>query len=413
MPTLLTHIHQLLTVAPAGVRRLAGAAMCKIGILENAWLLTEGANITALGPMAICPTPASKTEVVNCSGRIVLPGYVDSHTHLVFAHTREGEWVARLQGKSYAEIAAAGGGILNSAARVAQASEEELLLSAITRAEQVLCTGTTTLEIKSGYGLTVEAELKLLRVANALRQHVPQTIQTTVLALHALPTEYKEKREVYVNRMCEELIPAAAEQGLAQYVDVFCEQGFFTVAEMLQVLEAGRRYGLQGRVHVNQLHQIGGLAAAVQAGARSVDHLEHLSDDEILLLTQSDTVPTVLPGCSFFMHAPYSPLRQMIDAGLAPALATDYNPGTCPSGNMGLVLSLVCTQMGALPSEAIAAATLNGAAALGLSATHGSLAPGKRADLLVTEPLASYEAIPYHFGRNVLERVMVGGAWVV
>jgi imidazolonepropionase len=412
MTTLFTHIRQLLTVNGAGKPLLRGTQMAEIGVIENAWLSVAGGRITGLGPMASCPPPAGFDSIENCTGRIVLPGFVDSHTHIVFAHTREHELTARIQGKTYEQIAAEGGGILNSARKLQTASEEELLQGAIARCNEVLRTGTTTVEVKTGYGLSVEAELKMLRVIGALRQHTPLTIQATVLALHALPVEYRTKREHYVRMMTDELVPAAAQLGIAQYVDAFCETGFFTPGETEAVLLAGERYGLRGRVHANELHRSGGVQVAVKCKAMSADHLECMDTEEIDLLLNSAVVPTVLPGTAFYLGIPYAPARRMIDAGLGIALASDYNPGTCPSGNMPFVLSLACLHQKLLPAETIAAATYNGAAALGLAHDRGSLEVGKRADLLLTQPLNGYAAIPYFFSRNVIDKVMIGGAWV-
>lgn len=412
MTTLFTHIHQLLTLNQHGTGLLRGPQMADLGVLQNAWLSVHDGRISGLGTMDTCPPTQGFNHVENCTGRILLPGFVDSHTHIVFAHTREHEMEARIQGKTYEQIAAEGGGILNSARKLQTASEEELLQGAIARCRQILRTGTTTVEVKTGYGLSVEAELKMLRVIGQLRKHVPLTIHATVLALHALPVEYRDKRAQYVRMMTDELIPAAAQTGIAQYVDAFCETGFFTPAETEAVLLAGEKHGLKGRVHANELHRSGGVQVAVKHHAASADHLECIDTEEIELLRNSTVVPTILPGTAFYLGIPYAPARRMIDAGLGIALASDYNPGTCPSGNMPFVLSLACLHQRLLPAEAIAAATRNSAAALHLSHDRGSLQVGHRADLLITEPLATYAAIPYFFGRNVIAKVMVGGAWV-
>jgi imidazolonepropionase len=384
-------------------------------LVEDAFLYCEGGRIAAFGPMHEMPPDlaAQATERVDCTGRVVLPGYVDSHTHLVFAATREAEYVQRLQGATYEQIAAAGGGILNSARRTAAATENELLAGARQRLWEVIRLGTTAIEIKSGYGLSFDGELKLLRVAQQLKAESPIPVRVTYLAAHALPMEYRERRQDYIRLICHEWIPAVAAEKLADYVDVFCEHGFFTPDETVEILAAGATHGLAGRVHANELAYSGGVQAAVRAGACSADHLECVGPEELRALAGSAVVPTLLPGTAFFLGIAYAPARMMIDAGLGIALASDYNPGTCPTGNMNLVVATACAQMKMLPAEALCAATLNAAHALQWGSDMGSIAVGKVANFLVTNPLSSYTCIPYHFGHSTVQQVWVGGKRLV
>ncbi len=410
---ILTNIKQLLQLRPAGQQWVAGAEMAKLPILENAWLRIEGDRIADFGPMAaLRDTPGSPLRTIDCSGRLVLPAWCDSHTHLVYAGDRTHEWVARVSGKTYAEIAAAGGGILNSAKLLNETSAEELYQQSKARLETVIELGTGAIEIKSGYGLTVEGELKMLRVIRRLAEAFPVTVRATFLGAHALPTAYKHDKPGYLRLLTGELMPKIAAEKLADYVDVFCEQGYFSVADTEAIMTAGKRYGLVPKIHVNQFNVLGGVGAAVRHGALSVDHLEELADADIAALTGSDTMPVALPGCSHFLGIPYTPARKLIDAGLPLAIATDYNPGSSPSGNMSGIVSLACTQMGLLPEEAINAATLNGAYAMGLSDELGSITVGKRANLIVTRPLAGYGAVPYGFGMPVVGAVILGGKFV-
>lgn len=416
MNTLFVRISQLVCVSQnPSVLWKKGAEMQSAEAIDNAYLWVVGGHIAALGPMAELPKTITEQphQLVDCTHRVILPGYVDSHTHLVFAATREGEYVQRLQGSTYEDIAAAGGGILNSARRTAVAAEETLLAEARERLWEVIRLGTTAIEIKSGYGLTLEAELKLMRVIRQLKQESPIPIRATLLAAHALPAEYKTRREDFIKMVCQELIPHVAGEGLTDYVDVFCERGFFTPAETVQVLATGKQYGLAGRVHANELDFSGGVQAAVEAGALSADHLECVGDAEIEALLGSDVVPTLLPGTAFFLNIPYAPGRRMIDAGLGIALASDYNPGTCPSGNMNFVIAAACAQMKLLPAEAITAATLNAAYSLQWASRMGSLAVGKEANFIVTQRIGNYARIPYHFGHSVVDQVWVGGKQLV
>ena len=351
----------------------------------------------------------SDLEVIDATDKLVLPSWCDSHTHLVFAGSREGEFVDRINGLSYEEIASRGGGILNSAQKLQDTSEEELIEQAQVRLDEIASMGTGAVEIKSGYGLSVEAELKILRVVKKLRESSDLTIKSTFLGAHAIPTEFKDNRGGYLDLIVEEMLPVIKDEGLADYVDVFCETNYFTVAEMERVLKAGIAHGLKPKVHVNQFTSIGGIEAAVKHNALSVDHLEVMEDRDIEALIGSETMPTLLPSCSFFLSIPFGPARTLIDKGLAVALATDYNPGSTPSGNIPFVLSLACIKMKMTPEEAINAVTLNSAYAMDWSETHGSITKGKVANVFITREISSYAFIPYSFGSNSVETVILNG----
>ncbi len=406
---LLTNIRALHCISSSGEERKAGPDMKDTAIRNNAWVLVEGDKIIGLGEMDSCPAIESDTREIDCAGSLVLPGFVDSHTHLVFARSREEEYVDRIRGLSYEEIARRGGGILNSARRLREMSEDELLEGAIERAWEILYLGTTTVEIKSGYGLTTEDEMKMLRVANNLRNYCPLNIKTTFLGAHAIPTEYKGNRQGYIDLIIQEMLPIVASEGLADFVDVFCDEGFFTVEETAEILKAAQGYGLIPKIHANEMANSGGVQVGIAHGALSVDHLECTGPAEIEALINSQTIPTVLPGCSFFLGIDYAPARQMIDAGLPLCIATDYNPGSSPAGNMQFMQSLACTIMRLLPEEALVATTLNGAAALGISQQVGSIEVGKRADLLITEPMESLDRLPYYHTRDQIKTVIVAG----
>lgn len=415
---LITNAKALVGAIPKGIDVLAGQAMADLPLIADGWLLAEEGRITALGPMSAFPHDLDRTGLteIDATGRFVLPGWCDSHTHVVFAAPREEEFVDKIKGLSYQEIAARGGGILNSAKKLRAMDEDTLFAQALARLEGMMRQGTVAVEIKSGYGLSLEGELKMLRVIRRLSQALPLQVRATLLAAHALPPEHKDDRAAYIRLIREELIPAVSAEGLADFVDVFCETNYFSVEEMRQVLEAGLAHGLRGKVHVNQFTSIGGIAAAVERDALSVDHLEVMepADIDALVLAWSErqgegTIPTLLPSCSFFLRIPYAPARALIDRGLPVALASDFNPGSTPSGNLNLVLSLACIQLRMLPEEAIAALTLNGAAAMGLQHQLGSLAPGKRASLIITAPVPSLAYLPYAFGTDHIDTVLIDG----
>lgn len=382
--------------------------MAALPSLHDAYVLIENERIAAFGPMSECPERAD--EVLDASGRLVLPSWCDSHTHLVFAATREEEFVDRIRGLSYEQIAERGGGILNSARRLQATSEDRLFEQAWERLQEVIGYGTGAIEIKSGYGLTLDSELKMLRVVRRLKEQSPIPIRATFLGAHAVPQEYKARRNEYIDLVINEMLPQVAGEGLADYCDVFCDRGFFTVEETDRILQAGWQYGLKPKIHANELGITGGVQVGVKNRAVSVDHLEHCGEAEIQSLLSSDTLPTLLPSCAFFLGIPYGPARRMIDAGLPVVLATDYNPGSSPSGKMSFVVSLACIKMKMLPEEAITAATLNGACAMELEQDHGSIAVGKVANLIVTKPMNSVAQLAYSFGSDPIDTVILSGA---
>lgn len=385
-----------------------GAEMSEIPRLEKGWMLVKEGRIIDLGS-GKPPGCERYDKAIDLQGQLVLPTFVDSHTHLVYAANREDEFAMRLAGKSYAEIAAAGGGILNSAKKIAAASEEELLHGARHRLNDLIRMGTGALEIKSGYGLNTEAELKMLRVAKTLEAESGVLIKRSFLGAHAVPEEYKGRTEDYVQLVIEEMLPAVAEADLAHYVDVFCEEGYFNLNQTLSIIEAADAYGLGAKVHVNQFNSLGAVHALVDRGALSLDHLEVLPDAEADYLADSQTIATALPGCSLFLDLPYTPGRRIIDKNGILALATDFNPGSAPSGNMALMMSLACSQMKLRTEEALVAATLNGAAALELSSELGSLERGKLANFITLPPGFSLASIAYHFGHNLISGVYLNG----
>ncbi len=395
----------------ATLRWQAGAAMKTIQSLEHAWILCDHGQIQQIGKMDTCPTLS--IEILDAKGGDILPSWVDSHTHLVFARTREEEFRYRLEGLTYQEIAQRGGGILNSADRLRETSEENLLSDARKRLAEVVHKGTGAIEIKSGYGLTLDSELKMLRVIRRLKEESKIPIKSTLLAAHALPREFKDDRAGYIRLIIDEILPRVADEDLADYIDTFCEKAFFQPDEMAQLLEAGATYGLRGKVHTNQFYSFGGIQRAIECHALSVDHLEIVTDEDIVDLLASSVMPVLLPSAPFFLQDHYPPARKMIDRGLGVALASDYNPGTSPSGNMPLVVALACTQLKMLPEEAIHAATINGACALEIENELGSVAPGKRANLILTTPIPSLAYLPYAFGSDWIEKVLIDGKEII
>lgn len=409
MRILIENIKQLLQTeeGPERRSRIYGKDMASLPAIDNAWLLIEDGVIHSFGWMSNRPEAISSDEVIDAGGRLVLPSWCDSHTHLVFAAPRDQEFVDRIKGLSYEDIAKRGGGILNSAKKLNETEEEFLFEQSLERLHEVIAMGTGAIEIKSGYGLCLEGELKMLRVIRRLKEQSPIPIKASFLAAHAFPPEYKENHEGYIRSIIDDMLPRVAGEGLADYMDAFCEQGFFSVEETARLLEAGLKYGLKPKIHANQLHRSGGVQVGVKYNAISVDHLESMGEEEIETLKGSNTIPTLLPGAAFFLRMHYQPARLLIDAGLPVALASDYNPGSCPSGNMNFLLSLACTQLRMTPEEAINAQTLNGAAAMELEHEMGTIAVGKKAKLIITKPVPSVAYLPYSFGENWIERVIV------
>jgi len=411
MKTLFINIKELLQVREQHIDKVAGADMSVLPKIENAFLLVEDNIILDFGPMEDCPS-IPEAELIDAEGRIVLPTWVDSHTHIVYAGNRIQEFVDRINGLSYEEIANRGGGILNSTKKLNETSEDEIYEQSKARLEEIMQQGTGAVEIKSGYGLTAEGELKMLRVIKRLKENYPIAIKATFLGAHAFPIEYKENHEGYIDLIINEMLPKIANENLADYIDVFLETGYFSVSETIKIMEAGKKYGLPAKIHVNQFTAIDGIKACVENEALSVDHLELVTDEDLKTLHNSKTMPVALPSCSYFISIPYTPARKIIDAGLPLALATDYNPGTTPSGNMNFVVATACIKMKMTPEEAINAATINGAYAMGVSATHGSITKGKRANIILTKPIMNFYELPYAFGTNLIERVMIEGQFI-
>ena len=414
MTTLITNISQLINNREA-TTLLRGAALACLPSIENAFLLIEDGIIAGYGPMyeLELKVPQLPKHIVDAQGQFVLPAWCDSHTHIVFAKTREEEFIDKLKGMSYADIAAKGGGILNSASKLNETSEDELFNSAWKRLEEVSRLGTGAIEIKSGYGLTVEGELKMLRVIKKLKERSGVSIKATFLGAHTYPVAYKDDHQGYVDLIINEMLPVIAAEKLADYIDVFCETGFFSPEEMETICKAGMSYGLKPKLHVNQLNSIGGIESAIKLNALSVDHLEIMTDDDVKLLSQGDSpIGTLLPTAAFFLRMQYQPARQLIDAGCAIALASDYNPGSSPSGNMNFVIALACIQMKMLPEEAINAATINGAFAMEFEKELGSITIGKKANLIFTKSIPSIAYLPYSFGTNLIDKVMINGEFV-
>lgn len=397
----------MLQIRGHDVAKVSGASMAVLPSIKHAWLLIEGDSIKDFGPMDTCPD--LDAEIIDATGRTVLPTWCDSHTHIVYAGNRVQEFVDRINGLSYEEIANRGGGILNSAQKLNETPEDDLYEQSHGRLEEVMKLGTGAVEIKSGYGLTVEGECKMLRVIKRLRDNYPIAIKATFLGAHAFPAAFKEDHKGYIDLIVDEMLPVIAREKLADYIDAFCETGYFSVDETARIIEAGKKYGLKAKIHVNQFNAIGGIATCVAHGAVSVDHLEVVNPEDIESLKNSDTMPVALPSCSYFLSIPYTPARALMDAGLPLALATDFNPGSTPSGNMNFVVATACIKMKMTPEEAINAATINGAYAMGLQATHGSITKGKKANLIITKPIDSFYQLPYAFGSNLIESVLIDG----
>lgn len=408
MKVLIINIKELIQVRDIGILKVSGGKMNELPTIKNAYLLIEDDLIADYGEMKNCPS-INIDSTIDSKGKMVLPTWCDSHTHIVYAGNREQEFVDRINGMTYEEIANRGGGILNSATKLKETSEEELYNQSKNRLEQVMKMGTGAVEIKSGYGLTVEGELKMLRVIQKLKSNYPIEIKATFLGAHAFPKEYKENHQGYIDSIINEMLPAISNEKLADFIDVFCESGYFSVSETEQIMEAGNKFGLKSKIHVNQFNAIGGVNAAVKNNALSVDHLEIMNNDDIEILKNTDTMPVALPTCSYFLGIPYAPARKMIEAGLSLALASDFNPGSSPSGNMNFVVATACIKMKMTPEEAINAATINGAYAMDISKTHGSITIGKKANIIITKPLNSIYELPYAFGSNLIDTVIIEG----
>ncbi|MFN2261807.1 MAG: imidazolonepropionase [Psychroflexus sp.] len=408
MTSLFFNIKHLLQVRTETPAILKGETMKDLPKIDDAWLLIEHDKIADYGEMSTCPESGFE-EKHDLSGQILLPTWVDSHTHLVYAGNREGEFADRIKGLSYQEIAEKGGGILNSAKTLQNTSEDQLLQETETRLKEIMSLGTGAVEIKSGYGLTKDAELKMLKVISKLKDKYKLPIKSTFLAAHALPKEFKDKKSEYIDMVIDEILPEVANQNLADYIDVFCEKGYFDLEDTEKIIEAGKKYGLKAKIHVNQFNAFGGIKVATDHQALSVDHLEELSVNDIVELKKSETIPVALPSCSFFLTIPYTPGRQIIDNGLPLALATDYNPGSSPNGNMNFVVSLACIKMNLTPEEAINAATINAAYAMEVENEVGSITKGKLANFIITEKIPSYHYLPYSFGNNSINQVWISG----
>ncbi|MDR7372251.1 imidazolonepropionase [Flavobacterium aquidurense] len=408
MITLITNIKELLQVRETSLSKVSGAEMAILPTIKNAFLILKDNLIEDFGAMENLPEIKADT-IIDATGRIILPSWCDSHTHIVYAGNREQEFVDRINGFTYEEIANRGGGILNSAKKLNETSEEDIYEQSKFRLEEVMHLGTGAVEIKSGYGLTIEGELKMLRVIKKLAENYPISIKATFLGAHAFPFHYKENKAGYIDEIITKMLPEIAKNKLADYIDIFCETGYFSTEETEKIMEAGIEFGLKPKIHVNQFNSIGGIQSGIKFKALSVDHLEIMNPEDIEALKDTETMPVALPSCSYFLSIPYTPAREMIKAGLPLALATDFNPGSTPSGNMNFVVATACIKMKMTPEEAINAATINGAYAMGLSETHGSITKGKKANLILTKPISSYYQIPYAFGSNLIESVFLEG----
>ena len=407
MTQLFINIKELIQVRDLEFLKISGTAMKVLPTLKNAFLLVEDNTIIDYGLMQNAPN--SIDNIIDCNGKMILPTWVDSHTHIVFAGNREQEFVDRIKGLTYEEIANKGGGILNSAKKTQETSFEDLYQQSAKRLEEVMTLGTGAIEIKSGYGLTVDSEIKMLSVIKKLKENYSIPIKSTFLGAHALPTEFKNNKQGYIDLIIQEMLPKITKENLVDFIDIFCEKGYFTFEDTEQILEAAKKYGLRSKIHVNQFNSIGGIKIATKHNALSVDHLEILNDDDLDYLINSETMPVALPSCSFFLGIPYTPARKIIDNGLPLALASDYNPGSTPSGNMNFVVAAACIKMKLTPEEAINAATINGAYALNISNKVGSITRGKLANFIITKEIPSYGFIPYSFGSNLIDSVFING----
>jgi len=410
MKILIKNIKTIVQTNSAATGKISGSEMAKLPCIDNGWISTEGNIITGLGETKEgLHTESQFDHIINAAGQFAFPCWCDSHTHIIYEGSREDEFVDRIKGLTYEEIAKNGGGILNSAEKLNKASEDELFESARARIHEMAMNGTGAVEIKSGYGLSFEGEIKMLKVIQRLKHHTDMTIKATFLGAHAIPLRYKQNRQEYVDLIINEMLPFIGYEKLADYCDVFCDRGFFTPDETDSILKAAAKYGLIPKIHANELDYSGGIQIAVKNKALSVDHLEYTGEEEIKALLNSSTMPTLLPSTAFFLGLKYPPARKMIDAGLPIALASDYNPGSSPSGKMSFVLSLACLKMKMLPEEAINAATINSAYAMGISDSHGSIKTGGRANLFLTNPINHYNYIPYSFGSDLIQTVIIGG----
>lgn len=408
MSILIKNIKQLIQVHEHNVMIVKGHDMKTLPVLENAYLYIENDTIIEYGPMDQCEGFEPETTL-DATGKIVMPSWCDSHTHLVYSGNRVNEFVDRINGLSYEDIAKRGGGILNSAKHLQDTSENELYKQSIERLNELIKMGTGAVEIKTGYGLTVEAELKMLNVINRIKRDSLVKVTPTLLAAHAIPKEFKNNKQAYLKQITEELIPKASKLHISKYIDVFCEKGYFDIDETEQILKVAKSYGFTPKIHVNQFNILGGVALGVKYNALSVDHLEELNDEDIKALKASETMPVALPGCSFFLGIPYTPARKIIDEGLPIAIASDFNPGSAPNGNMFFIVSSACVKLKLTPEEAINAATINGAYAMGISSMYGSITRGKKANLIVTQPLNDYRDITYYFGHTPVDKIIING----
>ena len=408
MKLLFKNIKELIQVRDKNIAFVSGKEMKTLPTIKNAFLIVENGLICDYGLMKDCPK-GHFSETIDTAGKMILPSWCDSHTHIVYAGNRESEFVDRINGLTYEEIANNGGGILNSAKKLQKTSEDDLYQQSEVRLEEIIQLGTGAVEIKSGYGLTENAELKMLRVIKRLKENYPIPIKATFLGAHAIPNEFKNDKNGYLDLLIKKILPKIAKENLADFIDVFCEKGYFSVDDTNRILKAGKQYGLQGKIHVNQFNALGGVKIGVENKALSVDHLEVMDTDDIEVLKNTKTMPVALPSCSYFLGIPYTPARKMIDSGLPLALATDYNPGSTPSGNMNFVLATACIKMKMTPEEAINAATINGAYAMNLENEVGSITKGKLANLTLTKPINSHVFIPYSFGNHQIEKVFLKG----